>query len=112
MPSPFPGMNPYLEQNDTWEEFHLNFIVRTQEVLSGEVGPNYLVKVESRLYIHELSAEERRYAGRADVGIALSPATRVSSAETKAAGAPLDLVLPNVEVERYRWIEILDKRDR
>ena len=46
MPSPFPGMNPYLEQSDTWEDFHTNFITRAQEVLSGQVGPNYLVKIE------------------------------------------------------------------
>jgi len=40
MPSPFPGMSPYLEQNDTWEDFHANFITRAQEVLSGQVGPH------------------------------------------------------------------------
>jgi Protein of unknown function (DUF4058) len=22
MPSPFPGMNPYLEQEDHWQDFH------------------------------------------------------------------------------------------
>jgi hypothetical protein len=22
MPSPFPGMNPYLEQADVWDDFH------------------------------------------------------------------------------------------
>src|SRR5438105_3521144 len=59
MPSPFPGMNPYLEQSDTWEDFHANFITRAQEALCGQVGPNYLVKVEVRLLLHELSAEER-----------------------------------------------------
>ncbi len=48
MPSPFPGMNPYLEQNDTWEDFHANFIIRAQEALSTQVGQNYLVKVEVR----------------------------------------------------------------
>lgn len=33
MPSPFPGMNPYLEQPDTWEDFHHNFMTRVQEML-------------------------------------------------------------------------------
>jgi hypothetical protein len=59
MPSPFPGMNPYLEQNDTWEDFHTTFITYMQEALSEQVGPNYLVKIEVRLILHELSAEER-----------------------------------------------------
>ena len=25
MPSPFPGMNPYLEQDDVWHDFRLCF---------------------------------------------------------------------------------------
>ena len=28
MPSPFPGMNPYLEQPDVWHDFHQGFIPR------------------------------------------------------------------------------------
>ena len=26
MPSPFPGMNPFLEQEDVWQDFHDSFI--------------------------------------------------------------------------------------
>ena len=26
MPSPFPGMNPYLEQEDAWRDFHEAFL--------------------------------------------------------------------------------------
>ena len=48
MPSPFPGMNPFLEQSDAWMDFHDNFIVRIQESLNEHVGPNYLVKLEVR----------------------------------------------------------------
>jgi hypothetical protein len=58
MPSPFPGMNPYLEQNDTWEDFHQEFLTRARSLSANQVEPTYYVKVEVRLYIHELSAEE------------------------------------------------------
>jgi hypothetical protein len=56
MPSPFPGMNPHLEQNDTWEDFHQRFITHAADTLSGKVGAKYLVKIEVRLYLHELPA--------------------------------------------------------
>src|SRR5437660_1235008 len=79
MPSPFPGMNPYLEQTDTWEDFHQRFITHAGDTLSGRVGPHYLVKIEVRLYVHELSEEERRFAGRADLEVTDSPATRGGS---------------------------------
>jgi enoyl reductase-like protein len=45
MPSPFPGMNPFLEQNDTWEDFHQDFITRAREMLTAQVGGNYTVAV-------------------------------------------------------------------
>ena len=89
MPSPFPGMNPYIEQDDTWEDFHTNFIVEAQRVLARQVGPNYLVKVERRLVLHALPAEERRFIGERDMGIG-----------------------KGVEVERQAALEIRDRRNR
>jgi hypothetical protein len=112
MPSPFPGMNPYLEQNDSWEEFHLNFISRTQEMLAGAIGPNYLVKIEARLYIHELSAEERKLLGRADVSVSRLPGSSSTATAVVTQAAPYELSLPSVDKERYTWLEIVDRRTR
>src|SRR5437016_3836978 len=62
MPSPFPGMNPYLEQNDAWQDFHTSFITFARDAIRSQLGPNYLAKIEVRLILHELSAEEsQRY---------------------------------------------------
>src|SRR5688500_14490720 len=110
MASPFPGMNPFLEQSDTWEDFHQDYMTRAREVLTGEVGPNYLVKIETRLYLHELSAEERRFMGRADVGITGPP----PGAKQSAAGilAPASLAMPSIDVERHSSLEIRDRRNR
>lgn len=111
MPSPFPGMNPFLEQADAWEDFHQDFLVRSREALMAEIGKNYLVKIEARLYLHELSGEERRFVGRADVAVA----ARTGVAESAAAAglvAPVQLVLPAVDVERQTFLEIRDRRNR
>lgn len=61
MPSPFPGMNPYLEQSDVWQDFHANFIARAQEALSGQIRPTYVMKIAVRLLLHELSADAADY---------------------------------------------------
>lgn len=113
MPSPFPGMNPYLEQSDTWEDFHTRFVAHAGDTLGALVGENYLVKVEVRLYIHELSEDERQFLGRGDVGIVSSAGPRpgpVGGAGTLAA--PMDLWLPAVDVHRERLLEIHDRRQR
>jgi hypothetical protein len=104
-------MNPFLEHSDAWMDFHDNFIVRIQESLSDRVGPNYLVKLEVRLILHERSAEERRFFGIADVGVS-EPLNRLATLDATAITAPVQLELPAVEMEKHRSIEIRDRRDR
>src|SRR5438552_2182497 len=58
MPSPFPGMNPYLEQDDAWHDFHQRFAPLVAELVGAQIGPDYIVKVESHIYIHDLTEDE------------------------------------------------------
>jgi hypothetical protein len=105
-------MNPYLEQNDSWEDFHQRFITHAADVLNEQVGAKYLVKVEVRLYLRELPAEERRYFGRGDVGVAALPLPEGADAGASTVAAPVHLSLPAVDPERYSWLEIVDRRNR
>lgn len=111
MPSPFPGMNPYLEQSDAWQDFHQSFLIHARDSLSAQVGPKYLVKVEVRLILHERSAEERRFVGVADVGVAETEDRKAKSVLV-ALEAPVSLQLPAVEVEKHLSLEIRDRRNR
>src|SRR5262249_33573326 len=43
MPSPFPGMNPYLEQSSVWHDFHQSFLPTIRELLTPQVVPRYFV---------------------------------------------------------------------
>ena len=113
MPSPFPGMNPYLEQTDAWEDFHCRFIVALADRLNALVGVNYYVKIEVRLYLHELAAEERRFFSRAEAGVTIpTAAPRETVTTLNVVSAPVQLVLPSVDVERYSWLEVRDRRAR
>jgi hypothetical protein len=112
MPSPFPGMNPFLEQSDAWEDFHLNYISRLQEALCAVVSDDYIVKVETRIYVHELSEDERKSTAKADVSVSGGPSQSATRATAIIAGPPIRILYPTVDTERYTWIEIRDKRDR
>ena len=86
MPSPFPGMNPYLEQEGVWQDFHVKFLTAINERLVPQVRPRYIVKLEEHIYVHELPPEPRRLVGRADLSVAaLPPAT-----EGRGGGAILE----------------------
>ena len=65
MPSPFPGMNPYLEQAELWQDFHLEFLPAMRRQLVRQVGPDYIIKLEEHLYIHDLPPGPRVRIGAA-----------------------------------------------
>jgi hypothetical protein len=50
MPSPFPGMDPYLEQPIFWSEFHNRLIVAIADAIVPNLLPRYYVGVETRTY--------------------------------------------------------------
>jgi hypothetical protein len=51
MPSPFPGMDPYLENPHTWPNLHLNLISSIQAALNRTIQPKYVAIVEERVYV-------------------------------------------------------------
>ena len=65
MPSPFPGMNPYLEQDDAWQDFHNDMISGIREALGPQVSPHFIVK---GLRSPKGTACPARASGDGDVG--------------------------------------------
>jgi hypothetical protein len=111
MPSPFPGMNPYLERDDVWHDFHQSFIPALRETLAEQVRPKYLVKLEEQLYVHELPAEERRFLGRADLGVSELNVRGGPAVATAQASAPAYANLLEVtDVEPHAYIEIRQRQ--
>jgi len=51
MPSPFPGMDPYLEDPGSWPDLHHRLISHIGAQLGRTVRPKYVVRVEDRVYI-------------------------------------------------------------
>ncbi len=61
MPSPFPGMDPYLEAPETWNDFHHGMISGIQEQLNRSLRPNYHAMVEERVYISDEADPGRKW---------------------------------------------------
>jgi len=118
MPSPFPGMNPFLEHPSVWQDFHQRLVTHISESLGGRVGNRYFIKIEQHIFLHELSAAERRLAGRGDV-IAVHGGNGGASWAANSGGgvavmeAPvLGEVAEAVAEERSAYLEILDIESR
>jgi len=60
MPSPFPGMDPYLEDPGLWPDVHHGLISEIQARLNSRLRPKYRVRVEERVYISDENDPGRR----------------------------------------------------
>ncbi|MFM7450813.1 MAG: DUF4058 family protein [Leptolyngbyaceae cyanobacterium] len=58
MPSPFPGMDPYLEYPRFWSSFHTRLMVAIAEVIEPQLSSQYYVEVETRTYQSDENEEE------------------------------------------------------
>jgi Protein of unknown function (DUF4058) len=50
MPSPLPGMDPYLEHPSSWPNFHHRLITAVAISLGSQIRPKYRVVVEEAIY--------------------------------------------------------------
>lgn len=56
MPTPFPGMNPYLERGSVWHDFHEVLIVEIRRALVPQIRPALIAILDDNAYIHEMPA--------------------------------------------------------
>src|SRR5215510_3885190 len=105
MPTPFPGMDPYLERRGLWEEAHAGLIVGIQHFLTPLLRPRYRVAIERRTYLALLPPSEQE-TGKPDVLVMaprkeVSPASAVGATSTTVAPLVGELPLPEEVVERF-----------
>jgi hypothetical protein len=113
MPSPFPGMNPWLEQAGVWEDFHNLYLNHIRVHLSGIVEPRYVVKLETRLNVRSTNVVENGFLGRADVGVVRGSDSRLLLRAPAAVDTPTALLeIPDYEVIPENYLTITDRSRR
>ncbi|MFQ5612278.1 MAG: DUF4058 family protein [Anaerolineae bacterium] len=105
MPSPFPGMDPYLEQPDLWPEVHARLIVAIADALGPLLRPKYRIAVERRIYKVRLEAKE--YLGRPDVAALQAREAQVDyRTSSPALARPVAVLVPMFEEVRESYLEV------
>lgn len=51
MPSPFPGMDPYLEARSIWPDVHASLIAYIREALQPQLRPKYVARIGERIQL-------------------------------------------------------------
>jgi hypothetical protein len=92
MASPFPGMNPYLEDRSIWPGFHHSLAEEIRAMLNAQIGPKYYADVEVRTVLEDVSIA-RPQPVIPDVGVVERPSremTGVMVADIAIAPAPVE----------------------
>lgn len=108
MPSPFPGMNPYLEHPDRWSTVHNRLIVSLADFLTPQLLPKYQVDIEKRVY--EVVGMNSLLVGRPDVTVQRprnsDPSSVINVMVSAAAAEPVKVAVPMMEEVREAYLEI------
>ena len=101
MPSPFPGMDPYLESELYWRDLHLNLIAHIQAALQPSLVPKYVARVDTRQYV-EVSARPVY----SDVGIYAGSGTlREAPAVYEVSTNITQASVPWIVKAQRRWLD-------
>ena len=113
MNGPFPGVDPYLEGQSYWADFHATFVPCWREVLADVLPPQYEARVDERVRLVQRTLDdESDNLIRPDVAV-----LRTSDAHQPAPGPGLATLTPvrltHVLIEEVResFIRILHRPD-
>lgn len=108
MPSPFPGMNPYLENPELWSEVHNRTIVAIADAIAPDLRPKYYAAIEKRIYSSEI--EDSVLVGIPDVAVYSKRSISQQSRSTvtlpsQTEAIPVTIPLPEEVRESYLAIK-------
>lgn len=119
MPRLFPGVDPYLEGQGYWPDFHLRFVNYWAEAIADRLPDHYEARLEERMRLIEVASDEAK-GFRPDVALvrhAESPGF-ASQGHTEQAVAveieiePVTMPVAMLEEAREAYIEVLHRPDR
>ena len=105
MPSPFPGMNPYLENPELWTEVHHRLITAVAIAIAPPLRPKYRVAIEKRTYLSE--GDQSIEVGIPDVSVLSQSSTRSTQSIATLSGSDcITVTLPVPQEIREGYLEI------
>lgn len=103
MRSPFPGMDPYIEQPRLWIDFHNDLASEIRAQLNAQIRPNYFARLTPYTTYEAVEvAQSRVQAIRADVGVL----QRTPRPQPMAGVAVMDVAIDPAPEENSTLLEM------
>lgn len=110
MPSPFPGMDPYIEAAHVWADFHISMIVAMRDALNAILPPRYAASADVQVWTIDPDKETSVLLGKPDAPIAEEAAGGGVATQVRHARAPATLRLPTRRRRTRRFLRIHEAR--
>lgn len=108
MTSPFPGMNPYLENPELWTEVHHRLITAIANAIEPQLSREYRVAIEKRTYLGDI--EDSVLIWIPDVAVTTKKKTSTQNKSTIATlpvqGESVTVKVPIPEQKKEAYLEI------
>jgi Protein of unknown function (DUF4058) len=110
MPSPFPGMDPYIENPDVWSNFHGNFITALQSQLNQRLPPRFFAAGDLHVWGQLADLPSPVLIGAPDTYVTERPIRANGNGQATAMlTAPVTTRLRGITQKGPRYIRIFDK---
>jgi hypothetical protein len=109
MPTPFPGMDPYLEHPARWTNLHARLTVGLANALGERLPPGYVVNIQERVYVGTLDLPPVPKTITPDVALC-APLAEGTQPWTATATEPVVVHVPVTYEARDAYLEIRDAR--
>lgn len=104
MNSPFPGMNPYLENPGFWSEVHHRLITAIADAIEPNIPPQYRVGIEQRTYLNDDT--DSVLVGIPDVAVFSQKSANKQPSTTIATSEAVTVTMPMPEKVKESYLEI------
>jgi Protein of unknown function (DUF4058) len=113
MPSPFPGMDPYLEDPEIWSGVHAAILGAIQNRLGPAVRPHFVVRYAERVYRTNMEDPAFRLVvpDLRVIGCSADQASTESKESGVATVEPIRVEVVDDEIHD-RSLQVIDVRDR
>jgi hypothetical protein len=97
MPSPFPGMDPFLESPDHFSDFHHSFIERLRDAIQPQITPKYYASTQTRAWL-AIAERERPIIPDVDIRLKNPSLPRVTRKLAGRGGTAMVIQVPEPKV--------------
>jgi hypothetical protein len=108
---PFPGMDPYIESQGNWQDFHNNLISEMRYVLGARLPDDYVARTDEAIEVVRFDGPEGTsykpdfLAARGEKPLSPSRSAEVSE-WTPTEPMLMDVAVRDPEAIRHTWLEI------